>query len=165
MSFPIRKAVRSDLPAIVEIYNSTIQSRAVTADLTPVTVADREAWFNNHTDMRPIWVMTDEDKVVAWLSFESFHGRAAYQYTAEVSIYIDQNVRGKGIGTTFLQAALDACPELGIKTLLGLVFGHNEASLRLFKRFGFEQWANMPRVAELDGVERDLVIVGKRVVQ
>lgn len=165
MSFPIRKAVRSDLPAIVEIYNSTIESRAVTADLTPVTVADREPWFNNHTDMRPIWVMTDEDKVVAWLSFESFHGRAAYQYTAEVSIYIDQNVRGKGIGTTFLQAALDACPELGIKTLLGLVFGHNEASLRLFKRFGFEQWANMPGVAELDGVERDLVIVGKRVVQ
>lgn len=165
MSFPIRKAVRSDLPAIVEIYNSTIESRAVTADLTPVTVADREDWFNNHTDMRPIWVMSDEDKVVAWLSFESFHGRAAYQYTAEVSIYIDQNVRGKGIGTTFLQAALDACPELGIKTLLGLVFGHNEASLRLFKRFGFEQWANMPRVAELDGVERDLVIVGKRVVQ
>ncbi|MGP1909945.1 N-acetyltransferase family protein [Metabacillus sp. JX24] len=165
MSFPIRKAVRSDLPAIVEIYNSTIESRAVTADLTPVTVADRETWFNNHTDMRPIWVMTDEDKVVAWLSFESFHGRAAYQYTAEVSIYIDQNVRGKGIGTTFLQAALDACPELGIKTLLGLVFGHNEASLRLFKRFGFEQWANMPRVAELDGVERDLVIVGKRVIQ
>ncbi|OHR74175.1 phosphinothricin acetyltransferase [Bacillus sp. HMSC76G11] len=165
MSLPIRKAVVGDLPAIVEIYNSTIESRAVTADLTPVTVAEREGWFNQHTDQRPLWVMEDGDQIVAWLSLESFYGRAAYQYTAEVSIYIDQNVRGKGIGTTFMQAAIDACPQLRIKTLLGFVFGHNEASLRLFKRFGFEQWANMPRVAELDGIERDLVIVGKRVVE
>ncbi|UAL52102.1 GNAT family N-acetyltransferase [Metabacillus dongyingensis] len=165
MSLPIRKAVIGDLPAIVEIYNSTIESRAVTADLTPVTVADRAGWFHQHTDQRPLWVMEDGDQIVAWLSFESFYGRAAYQYTAEVSIYIDQNVRGKGIGTTFVQAAIDACPELGIKTLLGFVFGHNEASLRLFKRFGFEQWANMPGIAELDGIERDLVIVGKRVAE
>jgi phosphinothricin acetyltransferase len=165
MSLPIRKAVLQDLHAIVDIYNSTIESRAVTADLSPVTVADRDGWFHQHTDQRPLWVMEDEGEIVAWLSFESFYGRQAYQYTAEVSIYIDQNVRGKGIGTTFMQAAIDACPQLGIKTLLGFVFGHNEASLRLFARFGFEQWAKMPRVAELDGIERDLVIVGKRVVE
>ena len=50
-----------------------------------------------------------------------------------------------------------------VATLLGFVFGHNAPSLALFERLGFERWALLPRVAELDGVERDLVIVGRRV--
>jgi phosphinothricin acetyltransferase len=48
--------------------------------------------------------------------------------------------------------------------LLGFIFGHNEPSLKLFERFGFEKWGHLPSVAELDGIERDLVIVGKRVI-
>ena len=50
-----------------------------------------------------------------------------------------------------------------MKTLLGFIFGHNVASLRLFERFGFTTWGTLRRVASLDGVERDLVIVGLRV--
>jgi phosphinothricin acetyltransferase len=50
-----------------------------------------------------------------------------------------------------------------VHTLLGFIFGHNLPSLKLFDAFGFERWATMPRVATLDGVERDLIIVGKRV--
>jgi phosphinothricin acetyltransferase len=53
-------------------------------------------------------------------------------------------------------------PRLGLKTLLGFIFGHNEPSLRLFEVFGFQRWGILPRVAELDGVERDLVIIGRR---
>ncbi|CAJ9431411.1 phosphinothricin acetyltransferase [Burkholderia pseudomallei] len=47
-------------------------------------------------------------------------------------------------------------------TALGFIFGHNEPSLRLFARYGFTAWGTLPRVAVLDGIERDLVIVGKR---
>ncbi len=46
--------------------------------------------------------------------------------------------------------------------MLGFIFGHNEPSLRLFQRFEFETWGTLPRVAVLDGVERDLVILGRR---
>jgi L-amino acid N-acyltransferase YncA len=48
--------------------------------------------------------------------------------------------------------------------LLGFIFAHNEPSLRLFAKFGFERWGYLPKVAELDEVERDLVIMGKRVM-
>ncbi|MBD1383225.1 GNAT family N-acetyltransferase [Metabacillus arenae] len=164
INYKIRSAVEEDLPVIVAIYNSTIASRSVTADLEPVTVESRKTWFFNHTEKRPIWVvMNDHDDMLGWISFEPFYGRAAYQYTAEVSIYLHENTRGQGLGRQLLQEALDACPNLGIKTILSYIFGHNQASLRLFERFGFERWANFPNVAELDGVERDLVILGKRV--
>jgi len=63
-----------------------------------------------------------------------------------------------------LANAVDATPRLELKTLLGFVFGHNEPSLRLFGEFRFQRWALLPRVAELDGIERDLLIVGRRIV-
>jgi hypothetical protein len=63
-----------------------------------------------------------------------------------------------------LAKAIEQAPRLGLKTLLGFIFGHNDPSLRLFEGFGFQRWAFLPRVAELDAVERDLIIVGRRLV-
>ena len=161
--FIVRDAEWSDLPAIVEIYNSTVASRMVTADTEPVTVKSREQWFYDHSpSFRPLWVVETNGEICGWLSFQSFYGRPAYNATAELSIYIHQDYRGKQLGPYLIQKAMDACPELRIKTLLGFIFAHNEPSLKLFNRFGFEQWAHLPNVAELDGVERDLIILGKR---
>lgn len=164
MPFSHRIARFDDLPAIVAIYNSTIPSRQVTADTEPVTVESRHTWFAEHTpDKRPLWVIEDQGHVIGWLSYSNFYGRPAYSATAELSIYIDERSRGKGLGRYFLLQAIDFAPSIGVHTLLGFIFGHNEPSLRLFDAFGFERWANIPRVATLDGIERDLVIVGKRV--
>lgn len=160
----IRNAEINDLTAIVEIYNSTIAGRMVTADLEPVTVESREHWFHDHShDFRPLWVVESQGQICAWLSFQSFYGRPAYNGTAEISIYIHQDFRGMKLGKYLVQKAIEACPQLQIKTLLGFIFGHNEPSLKLFSHFGFEKWALLPNVAELDGIERDLIILGKRV--
>lgn len=161
----IRNATIEDLPAIVQIYNETIPTRMVTADLEPVTVESKKAWFFEHDPhTRPLWVVELDGRVRAWLSFQSFYGRPAYRHTAEISIYISEAYRGKGIGKQLLQKAIEEAPSLDIKTLLGFIFAHNEPSLRLFARFGFETWGHLPKVAELDGIERDLLIVGKRIV-
>lgn len=160
----IRDAVREDLSSIVRIYNSTIPGRMVTADTKPVTVKSKETWFEEHSpERRPLWVMEYEGQICGWLSFQSFYGRPAYRHTAEISIYMDQKFRGKGLGRYFIKKGIEACPKIGVKTLLGFIFAHNEPSLRLFHSFGFENWGVFPRVAELDGIERDLIIVGKRV--
>lgn len=160
-----REARLDDLPSIVDIYNSTIQSRMVTADVEEVTVAERKPWFNAHYENknRPLWVAEQDGKICGWLSLSSFYGRPAYHATAEISVYLDPNCRGQGLGTQFVHYALDHCSEFGIKTVFAFIFGHNQPSLRLFEHFGFEKWGVYPRVAELDGVERDLVVMGKRV--
>ena len=163
MSLSYRDATLDDLPAIVAIYNSTVPSRQVTADLEPVSVESRLAWFHAHGPAkRPLWVVEGEGRVIAWLSFSDFYGRPAYSHTAEVSIYLDEAARGKGLGKQLLAEALSAAPGLGINTVLGFIFGHNEASLRLFRGFGFGEWGALPRVAVLDGIERDLLILGRR---
>ena len=162
---PIRDARPGDLPAIVAIYNATIPGGMVTADTTPVTVEQREPWFRAHDPKRrPIWVMEDAaGGVCAWLSFSDFHPRPAYHPTAEISVYVAESHRRRGFARQLLAAALARSPEFGVRVLVGLIWRHNEPSLRLFSEFGFERWGHLPRVALLHGIERDLVIVGRRV--
>ncbi|MEC5217097.1 L-amino acid N-acyltransferase YncA [Actimicrobium sp. GrIS 1.19] len=160
-----RLARADDLPAIVAIYNSTVASREVTADTEPVSVESRRAWFAEHNpERRPLWVVDGPDgALLGWLSYSNFYGRPAYSGTAELSIYIGVGARGKGLGRYLLTEAIAFAPQIGVHTLLGFIFGHNQPSLNLFDAFGFTRWAEMPRVATLDGIERDLIIVGKRV--
>lgn len=157
----IRHARSSDLKDIVAIYNSTVASRQVTADLEPVTVESREGWFAAHkTDKHPIWVMEGADELVGWASLSEFYGRKAYACTAEFSVYVAASCRGAGVGRRLLRHVLEQCPALGIDHVLGFVFAHNEPSLALLRKFGFTQWGYYPGVAELDGVRRDLITMG-----
>lgn len=161
----IRNATIADLPAIVAIYNTTVAGRMVTADLEPVSVESRIAWFDAHTpDRRPLWVAENEQQeIIGWMSFQDFYGRAAYNGTAEISIYLAPEYRGKGLGKMLLQYCIDNAPTLNVHTLLGYIFAHNEPSLRLFTELGFSEWANLQNIAVLDGIERSLKILGKRV--
>jgi phosphinothricin acetyltransferase len=159
-----RDAVEADLPAILAIYNATIPGGMVTADTAPVTVESRLPWFRSHTpDRRPFWVVQDESgTILAWLSFSDFHSRPAYHPTAEISVYVDETARRRGLASFLLDRAIERAPEIGVRVLVGLIWGHNEPSLRLFERYGFARWGHLPRVALLYGLERDLIVVGRR---
>lgn len=164
MAFTHRLAARGDLEQIVDIYNATIASRQVTADTEPVSVPSRVKWFEDHQPaFRPLWVVEIEGRIAAWLSFSSFYGRPAYDKTAELSVYVHAAYRKHGLGSYLLAQALAHAPSIKLDTLLGFIFAHNEPSLRLFAEFGFVRWGELPKVALLDGVERDLIIVGRRV--
>lgn len=160
----MRVAAEKDLPAIVAIYNTTVLTRQSTADTAEVSVASRSEWFRQHTPCRrPLLVHEQDGKIVAWVSFQSFYGRPAYDHTAEISIYIAPELRGHGLGRRLLAETLGMTQELGIKTVVGFVFSHNEPSIRLLRSFGFEDWGKLPNVAEMDGKEYSLSILGKRV--
>ncbi|BBE09173.1 MAG: phosphinothricin acetyltransferase [Glomeribacter sp. 1016415] len=167
VNFYIRDATLDDLPAIVAIYNSTLSSYQISADIEPITVESLVTWLKEReTKARPVWVIVPEsadDAVLGWLSFSDFYGRPAYRATAELSIYIEESWRGQGLGKYLLACALESAPELGISTVLGFVFARNTPSLKLFYSLGFSDWGLLPRVAKLNETEHDLIIVGRRV--
>jgi L-amino acid N-acyltransferase YncA len=160
-----RNADLQDLARIVEIYNSTIPSRLVTADTEPITVESRIDWFHSHNPgTRPLWIVENEhNETIAWVSFKSFYGRPAYNGTVEIGIYLDENFRGKGFGKMILAHCIAVAPNMGIKTLLGFIFSHNTPSMKLFEQAGFVAWGNLPNVALMDGKEYGLSILGKRI--
>jgi len=157
----LRNAQIADLPRIVEIYNAAIPGRQATADTAPVTVASREPWFREFDlQRRPLWLVERDAHICGWLSLRSFYGRPAYRATVEAAVYTAPEARRTGVGAALLAHAIAAAPRLSIRTMLAFVFGHNAASLALFRRFGFQDWGKLPQVAELGGVERDLLILG-----
>jgi L-amino acid N-acyltransferase YncA len=160
----IRDAVEADLPAIVEIYNAAIRGRISTAQLDPVSVEERLPWFREHSpESHPLWVAAIDGHIAGWLSFHPFIPRCAYRGTAEISVYVGEQFRRLGVGRALLEKAIARSPRLEISALVGCIFGHNESSLRLFGRMGFEHWGFLPRVARVDEIERDLVMVGRHI--
>lgn len=160
----VRDAAEADLPAIINIYNAATETRTSTALFDPVTVEERLPWFREHSpDEFPLWVAEAEGEIAGWLSFHEFIRRPAYRGAAEISIYVNEKFRRRGIGSGLLQKAIAEAPRLKVRALLGYVLGHNEASLRLFEQAGFEPWGRLPRLARFENVERDLVIVGRQI--
>lgn len=160
----IRDASIDDRATIIAIYNAAIPGRMATADLAPVTVESRRQWFNEHLPgSRPLWVLEEGGEIRGWLSLQAFYGRPAYHATAEVSVYVAPEAQRRGCARKLVAQAIERAGEFGISTLLAFVFGHNEPSLELFRSFGFETWGRLPGVAELDGIPRDLMILGRRI--
>jgi len=160
----IRDAVESDLPAIIKIYNAAIATRMATAQLDPVSLEERRDWLKQHSpDRHPFWVLEINRRIAGWLTLKPFLPRCAYRGTAEVSVYVDEKFRRRGVARTLLAEAISLAPSLQINAMVGLIFAHNAPSLKLFDQLGFERWGLLPRVARLDDVERDLTIVGRRV--
>src|SRR5438128_9742326 len=158
----IRDAGDADLPAIIDIYNAAIATRMATAQLDPVTLEERRDWLKEHSpDRHPFWVLETDGRLAGWLSLKPFAPRCAYRGTAEISVYVDEKFRRRGVARRLLEEAIARSPSLGITAIVGLIFGHNAPSLKLFEQMGFERWAFLPGVAQLDGVERDLVLMGQ----
>ena len=160
----IRDALEADLPAIVEIYNEAIRGRMSTAQLEEVSVEERLPWFRQHSaKSHPLWVAEIGGQIGGWFSFHPFIKRAAYRGTAEISVYVSERFRRRGVGKALMEKAIAHSPELKLSVLLGLIFEHNGPSLHLFERMGFERWGFLPCVARVDSVERGVVIMGRHI--
>ncbi len=161
----IRIAKLNDLETIVNIYNQAVSVGQKTADITPVLVNDRKDWFLDHTpDKHPIFIAESNGAVVGWLSLSSYRpGRDALRYTQEVSYYISFDYHGQGIGSKLLEYAIDACPQLGVKTLLAIVIANNQGSVKLLEKYHFEKWGELPNIADFDGTEIGHLYYGRRI--
>lgn len=160
----IRLAAIDDLPRIVEIYNQSIAGKQATADLQPVSVADRQAWFDAHTGNRPLVVaQTSLDEIVGWGSLSDLYARPAYHISTEISIYVAEEAKGQGVGKALVNYLIEVAPSCGVQQVVALIFAHNSPSLTMFSKLGFEPWGKFKQVCDMNGFIADVVILGKSV--
>lgn len=152
------EACRADLPKIVAIYNEGIGT--ANADFAPVSVESREPWFLAHGGKRPLFVLKDGDEVVAWASLSNLYDRPAYLHATEISVYVTGEYHGLGLGAFLVEKLLECAKSLEVTRVAALIFGHNHASLSLFKKAGFSEWGVLPKVCLSQGVPSDVVILG-----
>ena len=135
----IRPAVRDDLPRLTEIYNYYIINTPITFDLEPVTPEQRAGWFEEHTGLKRHRMLVAENAgiVVGYACTGPFRNKAAYDTSAETSIYCAHDATGRGIGAMLYRALFDALRNEDINRLLGGITLPNEASIKLHRKFGF----------------------------
>ncbi|MCD8213172.1 MAG: N-acetyltransferase family protein [Campylobacter sp.] len=150
---------------MTEIYNDAVSDKNATADLRTVSVQSRERWFDAHGENRPIYVLKDKSgKILAWCSLSDYYPREAYRITAEISLYVRKDARGKGVGKELLAHVLNLALNFGIYNIVAVIFADNAASVNLFRNFGFEEWGNLPKVCVLGENFKDILILGKKLI-
>lgn len=148
----IRRATPQDLPAIAAIYDDAVLKTTATFDTQPRTPEHHRRWFDAHKDPKhPVIVGELGGRVIGWASLSSWSDRCAYDETAEDSIYIAEEARGKGAGKALLAELLAQGRAAGLHTVLARITGESAASIRLHESFGFSRVGVMRQVGRKFG--------------
>lgn len=156
----IRPATSDDLDAIFEIYEHEVLHGVATFDTDPFTAEQRRAWFDKHQrDIHPAIVLEDNGRVVGWAALSQFSVKKAYDRTAEVSVYVHKDHRGKGVGRRLLTELVRLGRERGVGVLLARIAAEQVPSLGLHLSLGFQHVGTMRRVGEKFGRVLDVELL------
>ncbi len=153
----IRAARAEDAAAVAEIYNVGIRERTSTFETRERQPAEIEERIGS--ERHPFLVAELDGRLAGFAATSSYSNREAYAGVAECSVYVDPELRGRGVGTTLLEALASEAGLRGFHKLLGKLFTTNEASVRLVRRGGFRVVGTHHRHGELDGEWRDVILV------
>ena len=144
--FTIKRATRQDLEAITEIYNQAILNTVATFDTEIKTAEGQQDWFEQHGDRHPILIAEQDGVLVGWASLSEWSDRCAYSDTAEVSLFVEESHRGKGIGRKLSEAIIKAGRDAGLHTIIARITEGNATSIHIAESQGFKHIGIMREV-------------------
>lgn len=150
--------IASDGLRILEIYKAGIETRNATFEISTPSWQDWDSKHLNHSR----YVYKESGEVLGWVALSPVSTRYAYRGVAEVSIYIDLKFAKQGIGSKLMERVIKSSEENGIWTLQSSVFPENIATLKLHEKFGFRVIGTRERIASLDGIWRDTMLLERR---
>jgi L-amino acid N-acyltransferase YncA len=154
----IRAMTPADWPAVQAIYAEGIATRAATFETEPPDYDSFDA--SHHTEHRLVAV--ENGRVVGWVALAPTSTRACYAGVVENSIYVSESGRGRGIGHALMEAVIASAAAGGIWSIQAGMFPENAASVALHESLGFRFVGRFERIAQLDGVWRDTVLLELR---
>ncbi|MBN2224869.1 MAG: N-acetyltransferase [Deltaproteobacteria bacterium] len=155
----IRDARSSDVPEIVDIYNESVIFSTATFDTTPKTIEDYTVWFSAHDAHHPVVVAEEAGAVAGWAALSAYSDRAAYDGTAEVSLYVRRSCWNRGIGGGLFSTIVDRGRHVGLHTVISRIAEGNEVSVALHTSRGFTAVGVMRQVGKKFGRMLDVIIM------
>jgi L-amino acid N-acyltransferase YncA len=154
----VRALAAGDWRAVRRVYAEGIATRNATFETSvPNRTALENAWLPEHR-----WVAEIDGAVAGWAAIARVSSRACYAGVGETSVYVGEAFRGRGVGTALLQHLVTAADAGELWTLQTSIFPENRASLALHHTAGFRTVGVRERIARLDGVWRDTVLLERR---
>lgn len=147
----VRPATETDVPAITRIYNQGIVDRVATLETDERDEDERRAWLVSREERHPVVVAERGGSVVGWGSLNSFNPRPAYRHVADISVYVEREARGTGVGRALLDRLVELAREIGYHKLVLATFPFNPAGQALYRRPGFREVGTYREQGQLDG--------------
>lgn len=159
-SLIIREALEQDVPGILAIYNDVIATSTAVYRDDPASLDDRLQWFNARREQAyPILVAAGDSGILGFASYGDFRSWPGYRFSVEHTVHIRADERGRGVGTTLMQALIRRAVDQDKHVMIGGVDADNEPSLRFHERLGFVRAAHLRQVGFKFGRWLDLVFV------
>lgn len=153
----IRPLTAADWPDVRRIYEEGIATRNATF---ATSAPDWPDWDKEHLATCRLVAVLPE--VAGWAALTPVSNRCVYAGVAEVSVYVDNSARGRGIGRALLTALVQASEAEGLWTLQAGILPENLASLRIHESCGFRIVGRRERIGRMDGVWRDVLLLERR---
>lgn len=159
MNVTVRALEPTDWPSVAEIYRQGIASGDATFE---TEVPTWEAWDAGRLPQARL-VAEAGGAVVGYAALSPVSSRCVYAGVAEVTVYVAEAARGRGVGRALLGALVQASEEAGLWTLHAGIFPENDASLALHRKEGFRVVGVWERLGRFhDGRWRDVVLLERR---
>jgi phosphinothricin acetyltransferase len=156
----IRRAERSDVPAMREIFNEVLRNSNSIYREVEVSLEERYSWFDEKIEHGfPIYGAYEGEKLLGYAGYGTWRAAQGYRKSVELTIYVDSAHRGSGIGSKLMQTIIDDASLNGYHVMIGAIDSANQASIDFHKRFGFVESARMPEVALKNGEWLTLVFM------
>lgn len=159
MNYEIRPMQTEDADKVLEIFQQGINGGNATFDKVAPTW---EAWDTKHFNLCRFVLEDENDQVVGWCALQPVSNRDCFKGVAEVSIYLDGSVQGKGLGTILLKKLILDSEEHHFWTLQAGIFPENKVSIAIHQKQGFRTVGTREKIGELNGQWRDIVLLERR---
>jgi len=159
-STTIRSAAEDDLGDILRVYNQAIENTTAVFEYRPHTLEMRREWFKGkQAASLPVLVAVESGAVLGFASYGPFRAWPAYKYSVELSVYVDESARGRGIGSELVRGVLATARERDLHVVMAGITADNAVSLRLHEKLGFVEVAHIPEVGYKFGRWLDLKLL------
>jgi phosphinothricin acetyltransferase len=159
-STTIRSAAEDDLADILRIYNQAIEKTTAVFEYRPHTLEMRREWFKaKQAASLPVLVALESGAVLGFASYGPFRAWPAYKYSVELSVYVDESARGRGIGSVLVRSILESAHKQDLHVVMAGITADNAVSLRLHEKLGFVEVAHVREVGYKFGRWLDLKLL------
>ena len=160
----IRPVKETDAQGILDIYTPYIANTAITFECDIPHLAEFKHRVNQTAARFPYFVAEDSGNIVGYAYASTYYDRTAYDWTAELSIYVRQDIRGKGVGEQLYTVLENALKEQGFVNLLACISLPNDASIHFHLKNGFKKVGFFEKIGYKLNQWHDIIWMQKRLI-
>jgi L-amino acid N-acyltransferase YncA len=157
----VRAAASEDIESILRIYNQGIEDRIATLETDQKDLAHMEKWFQEHQGRYAVLVAERNSSVVGWASLNPYSHRCAYSGVADLSVYIDRDFRGQGVGSSLLGELESEARKHHFHKIVLYTFPFNQIGQGLYRKKGYREVGVLEQQGIMDNKFIDVMVMEK----